>query len=181
MRSIDFGYFTLHVRSNFNFGREMMTRNRMFLMMMAGMACVLLASCSDKKTDGKADKKTDRWIHYGTSTDGSERHYDKQSIATVSPKVVKVWDRVKLSMDAKNKVIEQRKRSQLPTDGWDKLDNVRLLREVDCANHTYKRIRIEDYSENGKIMYEADYPNPNVETIPPGTTIESLLKAVCPQ
>jgi hypothetical protein len=149
----------------------------MFLMMVAGMACVLLVSCSDKKTDGKAD----RWIHYGTSTDGSQKHYDKQSITTVSPKVVKVLDRVKLSPDAKNKVIEQRKKSQLPTDGWDKLDTVRLLREMDCANHTYKTIRVEDYNENGGIIYEADYPNPKVENVPPGTTIESLLKEVCPK
>jgi hypothetical protein len=147
------------------------------LMMMAGVACALLVSCSDKKTDGNAEG----WIHYGTTTDGSERHYDKQSITMVSPKVVKVWDRVKLSTGAKNKVIEQRKRSQLPTDGWDKLDTVRLLREIDCANRTYKRIRVEDYNENGKIIYEADYPNPKVENIPPGTTIESLLKEVCPK
>jgi hypothetical protein len=152
----------------------------MFLMVMAGMVCVLLVSCSDKKTDGKAEK-ADRWIHYGTSTDGSQKHYDKQSITTVSPKVVKVWDRVKLSADAKNKVIEQRKRSQLPTNGWDKLDNVRLLREMDCANHTYKTIRVEDYNENGGVIYEADYPNPKIENAPPGTTLESLLKEVCPK
>jgi hypothetical protein len=158
-----------------------MRRNRMFLMMMAGMVLVLLVSCSDKKTDGKADKETDRWIHYGTSTDGSERHYDKQTITTVGPKVVKVWDRVKLSTDAKNQVIEQRKRSQLPTDGWDKLDHVRMLREMDCANQTYKRIRVEDYNENGKIIYEADYPDSKAENIPPETTIESLLKEVCPK
>ncbi len=138
---------------------------------------MLLVSCSDKKTDGKAD----RWIHYGTSTDGSQKHYDKQSITTVSPKVVKVWDRTKLSPDAKNKVIEQRKKSQLPTDGWEKLDNVRLLREMDCANHTYKIVKVEDYNESGSIIYEADYPNPKGENIPPGTTIDSLLKEVCPK
>jgi len=154
-----------------------MRQKRVFLIMMAGMACMLLVSCSDKKTDGKADG----WIHYGTSTDGSQRHYDKQSITTVSPKVVKVWDRTKLSTDARNKVIEQRKKSQLPTDGWEKLDTVRLLREMDCANHTYKIVRVEDYHENGKILYEADYPNPKGEAVPPGTTIESLLKEVCPK
>jgi hypothetical protein len=157
-----------------------MRRNGM-LLMMAGMVCVLLVSCSDKKTDGKAEKKTDRWVHYGTSTDGSEKHYDSQSITAVSPKVVKVWDRVKLTADAKSQVIEQRKISKLPTDGWDKLDNVRLLREMDCANRTYKRIRVEDYNEDGKIIYEADYPNSKAENVPPETIMESLLKAVCPR
>jgi antitoxin component YwqK of YwqJK toxin-antitoxin module len=152
-----------------------MMHNRVLLMMMAGLACALLVSCSDKKTDGKAD----RWVHYATTPDGSQKHYDKQSIATVSPKVVKVWDRAKLSSDARNKVIEQRKRSQLPTDGWDRLDNVRLLREIDCANRTQKIIRIEDYSENGGIIHEADYPNPKPENVPPGTMIESLLQEVC--
>jgi hypothetical protein len=147
----------------------------MMMMMMAGLACALLVSCSDKKTEGK----TDRWVHYATTPDGSQKHYDRQSIATVGPNVVKVWDRTKLSPDARNKVIEQRKRSQLPTDGWDRLDNVRLLREIDCANHTQKIIRVEDYRESGGIIHEADYPNPKVENVPPGTMIESLLQGVC--
>jgi hypothetical protein len=154
-----------------------MRQNRALLMMMAGLACALLVSCSDKKGDGKAD----RWVHYATTPDGSQKHYDKQTITTVSPTIIKVWDRATLSTDAKNKVIEHRKRSQLPTDGWDELDNVRLLREIDCANRTQKTIRIEDYSKNGRIIYEADYPNPKAETVLPGTMMESLLQGACPK
>jgi hypothetical protein len=41
----------------------MMTRDRMYLIMMAGIVCVLLVSCSDKKTGGNADG----WINYGTA------------------------------------------------------------------------------------------------------------------
>ncbi len=152
-----------------------MRRNGIFLMVIAGVICIILVSCSNKKTDGK----TDRWVHYATTPDGSQKHYDKHTITTVSPKVVKVWDRAKLSPDARNKVIEQRKRSQLPTDGWDKLDNVRLLREIDCANRTQKIIRVEDYNENGGIIFETDYPNPKVENVPSGTMLESLLQEVC--
>jgi hypothetical protein len=154
-----------------------MRKNKVLLVMIAVLACALLVSCSDKKTDGKAD----RWVHYGTSPDGSQKHYDRQTISTVGPKVFRVWDRAKLSTDARNKIIEQRKRSQLPTDGWDRLDNVRLLREMDCANRTYKIIRIEDYKENGGIIYEADYPNPKAENVPAGTMIEVLLQEVCPK
>jgi hypothetical protein len=160
-----------------SFGGEIMRRNRFFLLVVAGMICATLVSCSDKKTG----EKTDRWVHYATTPDGSPKHYDKQTIATVGPKVVKVWDRTKLLTDARNNVIEQRKRSQLPTDGWDRLESVRLLREIDCANRTQKTIRIEDYNENGRIIYEADYPNPKAENVPSGTMVESLLQAVCQQ
>lgn len=158
-----------------------MNRNRFFLLMTAGMVSVLLISCSDRKTDGQAGKKTDRWVHYGTSPDGSQKHYDSQSVITVSPKVVKVWERAILSTDARNKVIEVRKRAQLSIDGWDKLDNVRVLREIDCASQTYKIIRVEDRNEREGTIYEEDYQNPNAVKIPPGTMTESLLKAVCPQ
>lgn len=153
-----------------------MKRNR-FSLLTAGMVCLLLISCSDRNSGGKAD----RWVHYGTSPDGSQKHYDRQSITTVSPKVVKVWDRTLLSTDARNKVIEVRKRTQLPVDGWDKLNSVRVLREMDCDNRTYKLIRVEDNNERGGTIYEENYQNPKAVTIPPGTLTESLLKEVCPK
>ena len=43
----------------------------------------------------------------GQPEDGSQKYYDKQSIAQISPNVVKVWDKGKLSQDAKDKIIER--------------------------------------------------------------------------
>jgi hypothetical protein len=143
--------------------------------MMAGIACVLLLSCSDKKTGGNAD----RWINYGTTEDGSQKYYDKQSITQISSTIVKVWDKGKLSPSAKDIIIERRKRSNLAVDGWDKLDTVILVREIDCMNNTSKIIRVEDYNDRGKMFYESDFPNAKPEPIPSGSMNELLLKQVC--
>ena len=157
------------------FRKRTMTRNRMFLIMMAGIVCVLLVSCSDKKTGEHAD----RWVNYGTTGDGSQKYYDKQSMTQISPNVVKVWDKGKLSRDAKDKIIERRKQENLPVDGWDKLDNVVLVREIDCAKKTSTTTRIEDYDDTGKKFHESDFPNARPEQIPSGSMNELLLKKVC--
>jgi hypothetical protein len=153
----------------------MMTSKRMFLIMMAGIACVLLVSCSDKKTGGNAE----RWINYGTTEDGSQKYYDKQSITQISPNIVKVWDKGKLSPGARDIIIEQRKRSGLAVDGWDKLDHVILVREINCGENTGKIIRVEDYNDTGKMFSESDFPNAKSEPIPSGSMNELLLKKVC--
>jgi hypothetical protein len=154
-----------------------MTRKRMLLIMLVGVLCAFLLSCSDRKNEGK----TDRWVNYAASNDGSQKYYDKQTIENVSPKVVRVWDKLKVSKDGIAQIIEERKKMNLTIDGWDKLESVAILREIDCAAKTNKKIRIEDYNDQGKKLYELDFPNPQTEPIPPGTMLESLRNVVCPK
>ena len=150
-------------------------QNRMFLIMMAGIVCVLLVSCSDKKSSGNAD----RWVHYGTAEDGSQKYYDKESITQISPNVIKVWDKGKLSQGAKEMIMERRKQTNLPVEGWDKLDHVVLVREIDCTKKTSTTTRVEDYNDKGQKFYESDFPDARPQQIPPGSMNELLLKKVC--
>jgi endo-alpha-1,4-polygalactosaminidase (GH114 family) len=147
-----------------------MTRKRMFLIMMSGIVCVFIVSCK---------AKTDRWVIYGTSNDGGQKYYDKQTITTVSPKVIRVSDKLIVPKEGIDKIIERRKESNLPIDGWDKLESVVTLRELDCANNTNKMIKIEDYNDRGKKIYESDYQNSKAEPIEPGSMVEKLFNTVC--
>jgi hypothetical protein len=151
-----------------------MTGKKIFLIIMM-MAIAGAVSCSGKKNE----TLTDRWVNYGTTSDGGQKYYDRQTITKISPKVIQVWDRLKVSPDGIAKILERRKAENLPVEGWDKLDLVVILREIDCTNKTNKMIKIEDYNDQGKKIYAADFPNRPADPIPPGSIFESLSNAVC--
>ena len=71
------------------------------------------------------------------------------------------------------------KKNDLSIDGYDKLDNIIFLKEVECINNTYKIIKIVDYNDEGKILDDIDYPNPTIRQIIPGSMGEKLFIKVC--
>jgi hypothetical protein len=155
---------------------------------MVGVICVFLLSCSDKKPEGKTQEKaernteanTDRWIYFGETETGI-LYYDKISVTNVSPKIIKVWTREKLSKVGKDKIIRSRRFTKQPLVGWDKLDVTMFLIEVDCVNNTRKMIKMGNYDYEGNPLYEYDFPNPGIEQVLPGSMGEDLLRKVCPK
>jgi hypothetical protein len=86
-----------------------------------------------------------------------------------------------VSKEAIDNIIDQRKKSNMPIDGWDKLESVVILREIDCANNTNKKIKIENYNDQGKKINETDITDPKTEPIQPGSMLETLCNTVCPK
>jgi hypothetical protein len=154
-----------------------MTRNRISLIMV-GIICVSLLSCSDKKPEGKTQEKTDKWIYVGETENGI-LYYDKMSVTKVNPKIIKVWTREKLSKVNKDKIIQDRKYTKQPIEGWDRLDITMFLEEEDCMNYTTKTIKRVDYDDEGKVLYEYKNPNPMINEIIPHTIGETLHRKVC--
>jgi hypothetical protein len=150
-----------------------MTRNRISLIMV-GIICVFLLSCSDKKLK----EKTDRWIYIG-ETEYGILYYDKMSVTNVSPNIIRVWTKRKLSKVNKDKIIQDRKYTKQPIEGWDKLDITMFLEEEDCANYTTKTIKMVDYDDEGKVLSEYENPNPMINEIIPHTIGETLHRKVC--
>jgi hypothetical protein len=150
----------------------------MIFLMMAGVICVFLFY-----SDGNSQGITNRWIYYGTTEDGNQYYYDEISIVYVSPyvspKIVKVWEKIKYSKTGKDAIIQMNKENGLSIDGYDKLDSIIFLKEVDCINNTYKIIKIVDYNDEGKMLDDIDYPNPKIRQILPGSMGEKLLMKVC--
>jgi hypothetical protein len=150
-----------------------MTRNRIILIMV-GVICVFLLSCSDKKPEGK----TDRWISYWETEKGIF-YYDRISVKKISPKIIKVLTRENLTKVGKDETIQIRKDSHLPIKGWDKLDSTMLFEEVDCMNNTTKVLTLIQSDDAGNILFEYDIPNPEIQRALPESGIESLLNKVC--
>jgi len=150
----------------------------MILMMLAGVICVIGFYGS-----GNTQESTDRWIYYGTTEDGNQYYYNKVSTTYVSPyaspKVVKVWEKIKYSEVGKDQIIQMNKKNGLSIDGYDKLNNVIFLKEVECINKTYKIIKIVDYDDEGKILDDIDYPKPTTRQIMPGSMGEAFRNKVC--
>jgi hypothetical protein len=144
----------------------------MFLIMVAGIACALILSCK---------KKTDRWVNYSASSDSGQRYYDSQKMETVSPNIIRVWDKLKIQKEEINDIISKRKAANLPVEGWNNVESIAILREIDCTNNTNKMIRIENYNDEGKTFSASDYQNPKAEPIHSGSTVDTLRNAVCPK
>jgi hypothetical protein len=121
----------------------------------------------------------DEWIWYGT-TDLGDSYYDKSSMTKVSAKIIMVWNKDKYSKAGKDEIIQRRKNYNLSIDGYDKLDYVIDLLELDCVNMTVKDMSFIEYDNEDMILYEFEYPSPKKKHILPGTTTETLLKTVCP-
>jgi hypothetical protein len=141
------------------------------------MACVIIFALFFVRI-GNTDSG-DRWILYGTSAMG-DSYYDKGSITEVSPKVIQLWNKDKYSKIGKDEIIQGRKNYSLSIEGYDRLDYVTDIIELDCVNRTIKDIMFVEYNNEDKALYEYDFPNPQIKHILPGTTTETLLKTVCP-
>ena len=145
-----------------------------FLMIVVGVICIFLLSI-----DGYcSDKKTDRWIRYGTSMLG-DHYYDSESVAYISQKVIKVWEKLKHSKISKDKIIQMRKEHKLSIVDWDKLDYDMNLYEIDCMNNTYRHFEILQFTYKGNKLDGFNYPDPNKNEILPESMDELLLRKIC--
>jgi hypothetical protein len=122
---------------------------------------------------------SDRWVWYA-KTEMADSYYDKSSITEVSPKVIQVWNKDKYSKAGKDEIIRRRKNFDLSIDGYDKFDYVADIIELDCVNMTIKDIMFVEYDNEDNILYEYDFPSPQIKHIIPGTPTETLLRSVCP-
>jgi len=148
-------------------------KKNMVLILMAGVIFFSLFFVGTGNTKGKED----RWVLYGTS-DG-DYYYDKKSMTRVSPNIIRVWNKVKHSKVGKNDMIIDFRKSDLPFDDYDKLDNMVYLEEFNCRDKTYKFIKIVEYNDQGTIIEDSDNPNQNILQILPGSMNELLLRTVC--
>ena len=156
-----------------------MTRKRIILIV-AGVICVFLLSCSDKKPEGKTEDKTDRWVSFGQIEEGI-LYYDKTTVTNVSPNIIMVWTRVKLSKIGKDLMIQDRKDNNQSIEGWDKLDRTMFLMEVDCMNNTTKKLELVCYNNEGSILSEDKISNMQINRVRPESMAETILRTVCPK
>ncbi len=126
----------------------------------------------------KKKERSDKWILFGKSSVGIH-YYDKRSIEKISSRIIKVWTRVKLSHDEKNKLIQERIKHNLPTGGWEELSEEVALNELDCENKTHKVSKLSNYDCQGRVINDLDLSNTEREKVMPETINEGLVRIAC--
>jgi hypothetical protein len=151
----------------------MMNKNKMSFVML-GIIFITLFFVNVGSTDD-----SHRWILYGKS-DMGDSYYDQSSITEVSPKVIQLWNKDKYSEVGKEIIIQGRKSINLSIEGYDKLDYVADIIELDCVSRTIKDIFFVEYDDEDEVLFEYDIPSPKIKQVSPGSIQETLLKMVCP-
>lgn len=139
---------------------------------------LLFRTYEEKKKE--ETKKEEGWISFGGTKNG-DYYYDNRSMTFVSPKVIKVWSKLKYSKSGKEDEIQSRKKNDFSIDGYNKLDFTITLTEVDCINNTRKPIKYVDYDDQEKILEDYDFPDPSIQQLLPDTIGDSLRQEICPK
>ena len=80
--------------------------NRTCLVGVIGFLCILFANIDGYCSDTNADQ----WIHYGTAGDGTQFLYNKTRLIQVKPRIIQVLEMEILSKEAKDQMIQIRKK-----------------------------------------------------------------------
>jgi hypothetical protein len=83
-----------------------------------------------------------------------------------------------LSPKSKDLLIQKRRRGRLSTKGYEYLEYVILLNEINCVDKTFKVVSGTDYSKNGEVLSFETFPE-NWSPILQKSISAILYKAVC--
>jgi acyl carrier protein len=132
------------------------------------------------KTYEKEKYPGEGWVLFATSQYGGHIHYDKLSMKTIRPNVVKVWIKENVSIDFKNGIINDRRKENKPIGGWDSLDHVMYLLEVDCKEDVVYVFKYKVLNNEGGILESYNFPDPKIQPrIPNGDTFDLTFTKVC--
>jgi len=123
-------------------------------------------------------ERSDKWILFGKSEVGVH-YYDKSSIEKVTSGIIKVWTKVRLSKIEKSKLIQDRIKNNLPTNGWEDLSEQKVLTELDCVNKTSKINKLSGYNYQGAVIHDLIFPNAEIKKIIPESIDDGLLRITC--
>lgn len=102
-------------------------------------------------------------VRYGLTTPGSDYYYDAETIQKYSNNTVEVW----IKVDASN----------------DKTVPYRISRQkmrVNCSDGTFGFLAIYSYRADGTVMTSGETKYPEMNSIVPASTGNTLFKILCP-
>jgi len=121
------------------------------------------------------------WKFYDTSADRSIiYYYDEDSLKNISENIVRVHTKMVLSPKSRDSVIQKRKKGGLSTKGYEYLEYIILLNEINCANKLFQIISVTEYSKNGEVLNFETFSE-NWSPILQESVGVSLYKAICRQ
>ena len=123
------------------------------------------------------------WLSIGKDRLGNELFYDPDTITKLTTGIAKIWIKGIYSSEGKKERIQERIKSKLSVDNYDKLGYVQELQEINCVKREYRVLAYTDYSSDGGILNKfiiEQQPSVGWEPIPPDSMGEIIDKIVCP-
>lgn len=149
--------------------------NKIVILLLSIIMIVPSICLSENKTN---KERSDKWIMFGKSETGIH-YYDKRSIERVTSGMLKVWTKVKLSKTEKNRLMQDRIKNNLPTQGWEELNEQIVLSELDCEKKTHRINKLTDYNCQGTVINDLVFPNAEMKQVMPESIDDGLLRITC--
>lgn len=120
------------------------------------------------------------WVLYGRPDSGSlVAYYDRENVVPSGDKMLRVTVRYVYSEAGKKEVIKSRKRSELPTDGYERLDRSIVQYELDCGKWQQAIFSVSEIDVDGKELDRYNPPGRTWTPVKRGGIGDMLLKKVC--
>ena len=119
------------------------------------------------------------WVEYRTDENGSVWLYKKGNIEKKGGNyIVQVWDKLVYSDKGREKYIQKNTEKGLSNEGFDKLSNIKGLKEMDCNKRRYRLLSTTWYDTDDKVLY-SDSIEGDWDYIVSDSYGDILFKKVC--
>jgi len=123
------------------------------------------------------------WLSIGKDRVGNELFYDPDTLTKLPTGITKVWMKGVYSVEGKKERIQERIKSKLPVENYEKLSYVLELQEINCVKREFRVMAYTDYSSDGGILHKftvEQQPSGGWEPVTPDSMGEIVDKIVCP-
>lgn len=120
------------------------------------------------------------WVLYGRPDNASlAAYYDRANVVPFGEKMFRVTVKYAYTEAGRKEVIKSRKRSELPTAGYERLSHSIVQYELDCGKGQQAIFSVSEMDLGGKELDNYNPPSRVWTAVKPGGIGEALLKKVC--
>lgn len=125
-------------------------------------------------------ERSSDWVTFGKDNDGNVYSYKKGKTEKEGGQyIVQVFDSIVYSDEGREKIIQNRRKDELSTEGYDNLSNQNNLLEIDCKKRKINLLSVTEYATNGEILFSSSFDKPKWDNIVPDSKADLILKRVC--
>lgn len=120
------------------------------------------------------------WVLYGKPNDALlVAYYDRTHVVPIGGRMLRVTVKYVYSEAGRKEVVRSRKRSELPTEGYERLGHSIVQYELDCGRSRQAIFSASEIDLDGKELDRYNPPGRDWTPVKPGGIGEALLKKVC--
>ena len=120
------------------------------------------------------------WVLYGRPDSGSLlAYYDRENVVPIGDTMLRVTVKYVYSEEGRRDVIKSRKRSELPTGGYEKLAHSIVQYELECRKSQQAIFSVSEIDLDGKELDRYNPPGRVWTPVKRGGIGDVLLKKVC--